>query len=131
MGNPVVEQGRMLIPTTDGITALDAQTGRLLWQWHDPGGTDLALLGGAGNQVYLAEETKYKNALLVNHPHMYALDVTKGTVRWSVAMIDDVFRLRVLATNNLVYVAAAGKVYTYTAQDGRVLWHMQLAQSGG
>ena len=83
-GTPIVHDGVLFIQSYgDGLQALDAATGDLLWQYSRrlPKGVSPSVKRGLsiyGNRVYM----------VTSDAHVVALDVKKGTVSWDRAVAD-------------------------------------------
>lgn len=83
-GTPLVHDGVLFIQSYgDGLQALDAATGDLLWQYSRrlPKGVSLSVkraLAIYGSRVYM----------VTSDAHVVALDVKKGTVAWDHAVAD-------------------------------------------
>jgi alcohol dehydrogenase (cytochrome c) len=86
-GTPVVLDGIMYVTAANAAYALDAVTGRQLWSYRRP--TNPGLLseaaGGANRGVAVVGS---RVLMLTDNAHLIALDRTRGTLLWDVAMTD-------------------------------------------
>lgn len=121
----LVGDGKVFLLDNGPVTAFDAHTGQRLWQWSEPK-NQYTLLAAANHVLYVAEQTQYTNRQATNHPRLYALDMATGQPRWSIPAVDDSSEMRVLATNDLLYLAVPGDMYAYRSQDGSVFWHTSM-----
>ena len=95
---PIVHDGTMYLVNTGGVLqALDARTGRLIWEHHV--GADIAPRGLAlyGNKLIFQSAEEW--AIRPQEARLIALDATTGEPVWNVAMPD------VYATNSGPLVA--------------------------
>ncbi len=129
---PLVVDGVMYVTGPDGLLwALDAETGRKLWQYHHQIPIDVALCCGnvnrgaavARGKVYMASANGY----------LVALDARTGRVLWQTAFADvraaESATLAPLVVKNLVLVGNSGAEYgvrghidAIDAETGRRVW---------
>jgi alcohol dehydrogenase (cytochrome c) len=86
-GTPVVEDGVMYVTAINAAFALDAATGRQIWQYRRP--QTPGLLGeaeaGANRGVALSPKFVF---MATDHAHLIALDRATGRLVWDVEMGD-------------------------------------------
>lgn len=88
-GDAVVLDGRVVVASSDGVTALDASTGRTLWERH---------LGGLRPRPQVLTDGRVVVVLRWGPAaarRLTALDVADGRERWSVAAPDGTVALQV------------------------------------
>jgi len=160
ISSPVVANGIVFIGTGNGprssVTALNAQTGRVIWTYPLNGITSTpiesdgtlyvgSIRGNRGIVLALREqngtlkwsfETKYTisavsssmGTVYVGAGKLYALDSTTGLLKWS---FTEGSKIDTAATvvNNVVYVGSnANKVYALNAQTGALLWKASISK---
>jgi alcohol dehydrogenase (cytochrome c) len=119
--NPVVMNGVMYISTYNRIDALDARTGRMIWQYQRQ---PLASAPQRGTAFY-----KNKVFVSTQDKHLIALDARTGAVIWDVPTGND-YQLAGQApiiANGKVIVSGnrggdGGFVQGYDAETGKYLW---------
>ena len=138
---PLVVDGVMYIsePPSDA-TALDARTGRPLWQYKRKLPRDIPVCCGEVNRgAALLGDTVYLGTL---DAHLVALDAKSGLVRWDVEVFD--YRAAVsitaapLAVKDKIIVGMAGGEYgvrgfldAYDAQTGERAWRFWTVPGPG
>ncbi|WP_313691086.1 PQQ-binding-like beta-propeller repeat protein [Halorarum halobium] len=110
-GRPVVADGTVLVPTGDGLVAIDLRTGEQRWSG-----------GGDTYGVCVHEGTVY--ATLRNEPATVARDVVDGTERWRVSNGSSFGAAPLVApAGDRVYVGdTGGVVAAYGTREGEELW---------
>jgi len=113
--SPAVVDGVLYLPTGDRrIVALDAATGRLLWQHEVTGPVDSSP-AVAGDTVYVG----------LRDGSLVALDTKKGTQRWAFEAGGPVFRSPVVHEGTLYFTASDGFLYALDAATGDLRWRFQ------
>jgi alcohol dehydrogenase (cytochrome c) len=140
--SPIVVNGVMYVtePPTK-VTALDARTGRLLWQWQQPISKDVVMLGfGPTNRgVAILNDTVYVGTL---DCHLVALDSRSGAVRWSVEVASNKTGHSItcapLAIAGKVIVGVSGGeagirgfLDAYDSETGKRLWRLWTVPGPG
>ena len=104
--SPVVVNGVVYVAGMEDVHALDAATGKILWNYYDSiVASELVVANG---NVYFGAEDNF-----------YALDAATGTLKWryptgSVAV-------SAVVANNVVYFASDG-LYAVKADTGALVW---------
>lgn len=140
--SPIVVGGRMFVTEPgDGVTALDATTGDILWQFHRPLPSDIPPpccglpnkgVAVLGSNVYVA----------TFDDHLLALDAATGAKVWDTQVTD--YRQGYsmtgapLAINDRILVGVAGAdlgmrgfLAAYSASDGTQLWRFNTVPGPG
>ena len=138
---PLVVDGLMWLTTPgNGVRALDAATGEVLWSYDRGEVADLALCCARINRgVAILDSTLY---LATQDAHLVALDARRGTVRWDVAISDRrsgySFTSAPLAVKDLVVLGNAGGEYrtrgfidAYDAKTGQRRWRFETIPGPG
>jgi alcohol dehydrogenase (cytochrome c) len=138
---PLVIDGMMYVTGSNGeMWALDARTGRVLWQYRHRLPEKMPLCCGPENHGVAALGDKVFLATL--DAHLVALDARSGAVRWDV-QCDDYrkgfsFSVAPLAVKNKVIVGVAGGEYgtrgfidAYDADTGRRAWRFYTIPGPG
>ncbi|MSQ40937.1 MAG: hypothetical protein EXR55_04640, partial [Dehalococcoidia bacterium] len=113
--SPAVVDGVLYLPTGDRrIVALDAATGKLLWQHEVTGPVDSSP-AVAGDMVYVG----------LRDGRLVALDRKKGTLRWAYSGDAPVFRSSVVHEGTLYFTAANGVLYALDAATGDLRWRFE------
>ncbi len=114
---PVVSNGRLFqLDDSGNVHALDAATGRLIWQ-RQVGQLAASSPAAGGDTIYVT--------LLHAKPGpgaIVALDERTGRTRWSRALPSPSESSPLLDRGILYFGSQEGIVYALRAQDGRVLW---------
>jgi alcohol dehydrogenase (cytochrome c) len=137
---PIVHNGTMWLANTGGILqALDARTGRLIWEHHV--GADIAPRGLAlyGNKLIFQSAEEW--AVRPQEARLIALDATTGETVWNVKMPD------VYATNSgplvangllvqgmgtcTVYESNKCFISAYDPDTGKQLWRFRTVALSG
>jgi alcohol dehydrogenase (cytochrome c) len=132
---PLVNNGIMYVtspPST--VHALDARTGKELWQFSPQLPRDLVTIGlfPTNRGVALLGDTVYLNTI---DAHLVALDAKTGREKWSVEVADNKKGFAdtgaPLAINGKIIVGvgggeagAHGFLSAYDAKDGKLLWKL-------
>ncbi len=120
-GVPVVVNSIMYVAQASGVIALDARTGRLIWQYQRVAGSRGHNRGLAvyGDKVY----TGTAGAFLV------ALDARTGSVVWETKMVGESARYQGIAPlvvkGNVVMgvdTLTGGRVDAYSSETGQHVW---------
>jgi alcohol dehydrogenase (cytochrome c) len=81
-GTPIVADGVMYVTTPDNLWAIDARSGRQIWQYRYPQ-NDGFHIGHRG--VAISGDTVF---LTTPDAHLLAIDTLDGSVRWNVEIAD-------------------------------------------
>ncbi len=133
--NPIVHAGVMYITGSNEIRALDARTGRLIWEYKDARSKKDAVNRGAailGDRVFF----------VTADVHLTALDRRTGAVLWQKQygrIEDGLFASAApLAVKDRLIVGVAGGdtgmrgyVAALSAEDGRELWRLYTVPAKG
>lgn len=138
---PLVVDGIMFLTTpTNGVRALNAETGALLWEYQRALRNDLRRCCGRVNRgLAILGATLYLATL---DARLVALDAATGRVRWERVVADprDGYSLTAapLAANGLVLIGSAGGEYptrgfidAYDAETGRRRWRFYCIPGPG
>jgi alcohol dehydrogenase (cytochrome c) len=138
---PLVVDGVMYISTANQAIALDAGTGRQLWQYRRPRTEGLVGNAAAGinRGVAIAGNRLF---MVTDHAHIIALNRFTGDLLWDTEMAD--WKVNYNATSaplvagNLVVVGTAGGdegvrgfVAAYDTTTGRQVWHLWTVPNPG
>jgi len=130
--SPIALDGVLFITTpSDGVLALDAETGAVLWSYDRQLSDRLTLCCGRSNRgLAILGNTLYLATL---DAHLVALDAGRGTVRWDVEVGDPAAGYSLtsapLAVKDMVVIGSAGGEYAtrgfidaYDAATGKRRW---------
>ena len=129
---PIVVDGVMFVSGWDGYAwALDAVTGKLLWQYRHAIPLDVPLCCGNVNRGVAVAEGKV--FLATQNGHLVALDATNGKPVWQQAFVDvragESATMAPLLVKNLVIVGSSGAEYgvrghidAFDLDTGRRVW---------
>lgn len=138
---PVVVDGVMYITAVNEAYALDAATGRPIWNFRRPRTQGLVgdAAGGINRGVAVLNDRVF---LVTDHAHLLALDRATGTVLWDTEMAD--YRQNYGATaaplvvNDLVLSGTSGGdegvrgfVAAYSASTGKEVWRFWTVPAPG
>lgn len=138
---PVVVDGVMYITAVNEAYALDAATGRPIWNFRRPRTQGLVgdAAGGINRGVALLNDRVF---LVTDHAHLLALDRATGAVLWDTEMAD--YRQNYGATaaplvvNDLVLSGTSGGdegvrgfVAAYSASTGKEVWRFWTVPAPG
>jgi alcohol dehydrogenase (cytochrome c) len=138
---PVVVDGVMYITAVNEAYALDAATGRVIWNFRRPRTQGLVgdAASGINRGVALLKDRVF---LVTDHAHLLALDRATGTVLWDTEMAD--YRQNYGATgaplvvNDLVLSGTSGGdegvrgfVAAYSAATGKEVWRFWTVPAPG
>lgn len=139
--SPIVVGGRMFVTESpEGVTALDARTGAILWEFHRPVPPNISLCCGASNRgVAVLGKNIYVATL---DAHLLALDAATGAVIWDVEVADwrqgYSMTAAPLAIDDRIVVGIAGGdlgirgfVTAYSALDGTQQWKFDTVPGPG
>lgn len=139
---PIVAGGMMFVSEApDGVVAMDAKTGKVLWRYRRPLNADkLALCCGAFNRGVAVLGSKVFVATL--DAYLVAIDALTGQRLWEtkVAEAKDGYSMTgaplVIGDQLIVGVAGAefgirGFVAAYSAEDGRQTWQFDCVPARG
>src|SRR5262245_35771525 len=139
--SPIVVDGILYISVPpNGVEALDAATGRVLWAYRKDIPNDLRLCCGKVNRgVAILGGTLYYGSI---DAHLIALDARSGGVRWDVTMAD--YKVGYsssgapLAVKDKIVMGMAGGEYGtrgfidgYDAKTGKRLWRFKTIPEKG
>ncbi len=138
---PLVVEGVMYISTANQALALDAGTGRQLWQYRRPRTEGLVgnAAGGINRGVAVAGDRLF---MVTDHAHVIALNRFTGALLWDTEMAD--WRMSYGATSaplvagNLVVVGTSGGdegvrgfIGAYDSSTGKQAWHVWTVPNPG
>ena len=138
---PIVIGGVMYISTANQALALDAGTGRQLWQYRRPRTEGLVgnAAGGINRGVAIGGDRLF---MVTDNAHVIALNRFTGELLWDTEMAD--WRVNYNATSaplvvgNLVIVGTAGGdegvrgfIGAYDTSTGRQVWHVWTVPNPG
>lgn len=113
--NPVVKDGLIYIGGHFKILAIEARSGRIVWERETTGPVDSSL-AVAGESLYVG---------LLDH-HLLALDIRTGKTRWEFKT-QDIITASPLVADGIVYIGSSDSfVYALDASTGKVIWQRQL-----
>jgi outer membrane protein assembly factor BamB len=101
-------------PEASRFYALDADTGKLRWQYR------MGAYQGAvihNNSIYVSSRDQC----------LYALDKNTGSLRWKYKFVYPTYNIATIA-GNILYINIDG-AYALNSADGTVLWHKELGSS--
>lgn len=139
--SPIVVADRLFVTESpEGVSALDARTGAILWEFHRPVPANIPLCCGAHNRgVAVLGKRVYVETL---DAHLLALDADSGAKVWDVEVAD--WRVGYsmtaapLAIDDRILVGVAGGdfgirgfVAAYSASDGTQLWRSYTIPAAG
>jgi alcohol dehydrogenase (cytochrome c) len=139
--SPIVHAGRMYVTESpEGVVALDAASGELLWRFRRPLPNGVLLCCGSPNRgVAMLGDSLFVQTL---DAHLVSLDAATGDKRWEVKVAD--FRQGYsmtgapLALRDKVVVGVSGSsfgargfVAAFRAHDGRRLWTFNTVPAPG
>lgn len=140
-GTPVVVDGIMYITGVNQVFALDAETGREIWQYSRP--RSPGLIGdaaiGLNRGVAIREDLLFT---VTDHAHAIALDRWTGELVWDVKMADyrDHYGATAapLVVDDLVYIGISGGdtglrgfLDAYHAATGKLAWRFWTIPAPG
>lgn len=139
--SPIVAGGVMYVTESrDGVVALDAKTGEIIWTFRRPVPDGLSLCCGMPNRgVAILGQTIFVATI---DAYLVALDANTGKQRWitKVAESRDGYSMTgaPLALADRVVVGIAGGIFgvrgflaAFDAQDGRLLWKFNTVPGPG
>ncbi|MGH7707669.1 MAG: pyrroloquinoline quinone-dependent dehydrogenase [Vulcanimicrobiaceae bacterium] len=128
---PVVVDGKMYVTTAyDHVFAIDAKSGKRLWQYQPKLGTTIFCCGPVNRGVAIAGGLVYLGQL---DGKLVALDQATGKIKWSVQAGDNAggysLTMAPLIYKNMVLVGGAGGEYgirgslsAFAQTDGKLVW---------
>lgn len=116
---PVVSDGIVYYVPLDGLRALAAGTGHLLWRLPT-GAAWRAVPAVGGAIVYVATPNASGSIALL------ALDARTGAVRWKVAVQPDTAGVTVFVNGDVVFTTGPGLVAAWSASTGASLWQRTI-----
>lgn len=138
---PIVAAGKVFVTEApDGMTALDARTGEVLWRFRRALPRQLPLCCGSQNRgAAILDDAVYLETL---DAHLIALDAATGEKRWDVKVAEsrDGYSMTAapLALDNQIIVGIAGGEYgirgfiaSYSATDGSLQWKFDTVPAPG
>jgi alcohol dehydrogenase (cytochrome c) len=130
--SPIVVGGRMFVTESpEGVTALDAKTGAVLWEFHRPVPLNIPLCCGSQNRgVAVLGKVLFVATL---DAHLLALDAATGVKLWDVEVADwrqgySLTSAPLVVEDRVVVGIAGGDfgirgfVAAYSASDGAPQW---------
>lgn len=139
--SPIVYADRMFVTESpDGVVALRATDGKLLWRHRRPVPPNLPLCCGSPNRgAAVLGDLIYVATL---DAHLVALDATTGKKRWEVMVADHrqgySMTSAPLAIRGAIVVGVAGSQYgarglvaAFSPDDGRLLWKFNAVPGPG
>lgn len=139
--SPIVAAGLVFVTESpDGVVALDATTGRKVWQFRRPVPADLPVCCGSVNRgVAILNDSVFAATL---DAHLVAVNASTGRKKWETRVADfrDGYSMTgaPLALGDRVIVGVAGGefgirgfVAAYGASDGRLLWKFNTVPGPG
>lgn len=131
--SPLLAQETVYLPTDDGIYALRASDGVVLWAFpaditKTPIQTFQAIFGlSLDHGTLYALASAPENAPLGDQePRLYALNATNGSVRWSVR-VPDPSVASLLQVGHLLIVAPVGRGFPATSEDDQTVFAFETA----
>jgi outer membrane protein assembly factor BamB len=119
--SPILADGKLIAAgsTSGRVVAIDAHTGVERWHFdvENPGTGFTGAAGAADGTVYVADPVT-----------LYALELSTGAKRWSVAAPNRGARPKVV--DGVVYVATTDGALGLDARDGRTTWTWRGPQGG-
>lgn len=138
---PIVAGGRIFVTESpDGVVALEAASGRLLWRYRRPVPSDLSLCCGSPNRgVAILGDRIFVGTI---DAQLVALDAGTGKLKWDVQVADPKLGYTMtgapLAIRDAIVVGVAGGEFgvrgfiaAFSASDGRVLWKFDTVPGPG
>ena len=139
--SPIVADGVMFVTESrEGVVALDAKTGEVIWTFRRPVPDGLSLCCGAPNRgVAILGKTVFVATI---DAHLVALDANTGKQRWITRVADfrDGYSMTgaPLALGDRIVVGIAGGVFgsrgflaAFDPADGRQLWKFNTVPGPG
>lgn len=139
--SPIVADGVMYVTESrDGVVALNAKTGQVIWTFRRPVPDGLSLCCGAPNRgVAILGKTVYVATI---DAYLVALDANTGKQRWTTKVADygDGYSMTgaPLALGDRVVVGVAGGIFgsrgflaAFDPEDGRQLWKFNTVPGPG
>jgi len=139
--SPIVTSNLVFVTESpDGVIALDAATGKKVWEFRRPVPNRLGLCCGAVNRgVAILDDSVFVATL---DAHLVALNASTGARKWEIEVADfrDNYSMTgaPLALGDRVVVGVAGGdfgirgfVAAYGARDGRLLWKFNTVPGPG
>lgn len=138
---PIVAAGKMFVTEApEGLTALDARTGEVVWRFRRSLPRQMPLCCGSQNRgAAILNDAVFLETL---DAHLIALDATTGQVRWDVKVAEshDGYSMTAapLALDDQIIVGIAGGEYgirgfvaSFSAVDGSLQWKFDTVPSPG
>ena len=140
--SPIVVDGRMFVTEPpEGVSAIDAKTGEVLWQFHRTLPPDIPppCCGLPNKGVAVLGQNVYVTTF---DSHLVALDAATGTKVWDTPIADyhEGYSMTAapLAINDRIIVGVAGAdlgmrcfLAAYSAADGKQLWRFYTVPGPG
>lgn len=139
--SPIVASNLVFVTESpDGVVALDAATGKKVWEFRRPVPTNLPLCCGPVNRgVAILNDSVFVGTL---DAHLVALNASTGRKKWETRVADfrDGYSMTgaPLALGDRVVVGVAGGEFgirgfiaAYAASDGRLLWKFNTVPGPG
>jgi alcohol dehydrogenase (cytochrome c) len=139
--SPIVVAGRMFVTESpEGVTALDAKSGTVLWEFHRPVPSNIPLCCGSQNRgVAILGKTVFIATL---DAHLLALDAATGAKIWDVEVADwrqgySMTGAPLVVDDRVVVGIAGGDfgirgfITAYSASDGTPQWKFYTVPGPG
>ena len=139
--SPIVVGGRVFVTESpEGVTALDANSGAVLWEFHRPVPSNIPLCCGSQNRgVALLGKTVFVATL---DAHLLALDAGTGAKIWDVEVADwrqgySMTGAPLVVDDRIVVGIAGGDfgirgfITAYSASDGTPQWKFYTVPGPG
>lgn len=138
---PIVTAGRMYVSESpDGVTALDARTGALLWQFHRSVPGDISLCCGSQNRgVAVFGDSVFVGTL---DAHLIALNALTGEKRWDIQVAGwrdgySITGAPVVVGQHIVLgvgggdFGSPGAIFAFSPNDGSLVWKFNTIPGRG
>ncbi len=113
---PVIDDGRLFVGSTQGLYALDLKSGRILWHIEK---LQTIFSPEVSDQVYAGSL----------HGELYAIDAVRGDVNWREQFDGWIYSPIVMRDQGLLWTGGqAHQAYALASKDGRRLHSVPLSQ---
>jgi len=114
--SPVLAGGQLLVGGPDGLSALDSQTGSLLWHSKTAGAVTSAPAYWSG-MLFVGDA----NGIL------YALESQTGEQRWTYQTGGSIYSSPAVEESGVYFGSMDGFFYALNPQSGQLLWKFEVA----